>query len=395
MLWTSAVSTEPDPSAAVEETVAVLREELAGAPPDLVLAFATRHHRDDGDHIARLVAERFPRCRMMGCVAGGIVGAGREIERGPGISLVAAVLPGVDVRAFHLDSDAIPGWDASLEDWRATMGFEDEPEPHFMVIPDPFTCDATRLVAGLDLAYPSSTKVGGLASGAEEPGQTVLFVDGRTHRSGVVGLGLRGNIEVDTIVAQGCRPIGAPLFSTRSERNVIMELDGRRPSDVLQELYETLDDRDRELMRHALFIGLVMRQSQEVYGQGDFLVRNIIGLDARTGALAVGARVPPHSVVQFQLRDAATSAEELDNLLRAQLERQPQRPSGALLFSCLGRGQGLYGVPDHDSTLLREHLGPIGTGGFFCNGEIGPVQGRTHLHGYTSAFALFRSRQSH
>jgi small ligand-binding sensory domain FIST len=90
------------------------------------------------------------------------------------------------------------------------------------------------------------------------------------------------------------------------------------------------------------------------------------------------------------VRDAATSAVDLDSLLAQTRARRPNDPpSGALLFSCLGRGEHLYGRPDHDTRLLRDHLGPIPVGGFFCNGEIGPVHGTTFLHGYTSAFGLF------
>ena len=93
-------------------------------------------------------------------------------------------------------------------------------------------------------------------------------------------------------------------------------------------------------------------------------------------------------VVQFHLRDARTSAEDLDQLLG----RYRGTPAGSLLFSCLGRGMHLYGRPDHDTDLARRHFGDVPLGGFFCNGEIGPVQGTTFLHGYTSAFGLFRPR---
>jgi small ligand-binding sensory domain FIST len=93
-------------------------------------------------------------------------------------------------------------------------------------------------------------------------------------------------------------------------------------------------------------------------------------------------------VVQFHLRDARTSADDLDQLLA----RHRGTPAGSLLFSCLGRGTHLYGRADHDTDLVRRHFGDVPLGGFFCNGEIGPVQGTTFLHGYTSAFGLFRPR---
>ncbi|HTM19139.1 MAG TPA: FIST C-terminal domain-containing protein, partial [Kofleriaceae bacterium] len=193
-----------------------------------------------------------------------------------------------------------------------------------------------------------------------------------------------------TVVAQGCRPIGAPLFATRAEGNLIHELDGTPAVEVLESLYSELPARDQALFRTSLFIGVVMDERREVYRQGDFLVRNLIGIDARSGALAVSARLRANAVVQFQLRDADTSAADLQALLDA---RDGDAPAGALLFSCMGRGEMLYGRPHHDAEMFRARVGAVPLGGFFCNGEIGPVAGRTHLHGYTSSFALFRPRR--
>jgi small ligand-binding sensory domain FIST len=104
----------------------------------------------------------------------------------------------------------------------------------------------------------------------------------------------------------------------------------------------------------------------------------------------VAAEVREGSVVQFHLRDAQTSADDLAAHLRERA-REP-RPAGALLFSCLGRGRHLYGAPDHDSSVFAARYGGVPLGGFFCNGEIGPVHGRTFLHGYTSSFGLFGPR---
>jgi small ligand-binding sensory domain FIST len=201
---------------------------------------------------------------------------------------------------------------------------------------------------------------------------------------------ISGEIDVDTIVAQGCRPIGQPSFVTRCQRNVLFEIDGRPPLRVLEELYQTLGERDRELFRHSLFLGIVMNELQHEYRQGDFLIRNLIGIDQEAGAIAVGAMLHEGMVVQYHLRDARTSAEDLESLLA---RYEVTEPGGSLLFSCLGRGVHLYGRPDHDTDLFRRRLGEVPLGGFFCNGEIGPVQGRTFLHGYTSSFGIFRPRR--
>jgi small ligand-binding sensory domain FIST len=95
--------------------------------------------------------------------------------------------------------------------------------------------------------------------------------------------------------------------------------------------------------------------------------------------------------VQFHLRDAQTSIDDLDHILTSYRSRAGHdQVTGALLFSCLGRGEFLYGHRNHDTRLFADKMGQIPVSGFFCNGEIGPVAGTTYLHGYTSCFALFR-----
>jgi small ligand-binding sensory domain FIST len=201
---------------------------------------------------------------------------------------------------------------------------------------------------------------------------------------------MTGDIAVDTIVAQGCRPIGEPMPITRADGHIVRELGGKEPVAVMRALYESLAQRDRELFRHSLFVGLEMEEGNIEF-RGDFLVRNIIGVDPNTGALAVAAEVRPWQVIQFLLRDAATAEHDLTALLERYRQKQPT-PAGALLFSCLGRGMHLFGRPDHDTDLFRERVGAVPLGGFFCNGEIGPVGSHTFLHGYTSAFGLFRQK---
>jgi small ligand-binding sensory domain FIST len=265
-------------------------------------------------------------------------------------------------------------------------------DAHFIVLADPFTFDAERFVREMDSRFPGGRVVGGLASGGREPGSNGLYLDGDVYRSGVVGVALAGAIDVDILVAQGCRPIGAPMFVTRCHQNVVDQLDGQRPYDVLTDLYQTLPRRDQDLFRHSLFLGMVMRPQQE-YQQGDFLIRNVLGLDRDSGVLVVGSLVEPNSVVQFHLRDAQTSTEDLDAVLsRYRNKGTAEDAAGALMFSCLGRGAHLYGEADHDSKLVQRHLGPLALGGFFCNGEIGPVNGQTFLHGYTSSIGIFRGR---
>jgi small ligand-binding sensory domain FIST len=208
-----------------------------------------------------------------------------------------------------------------------------------------------------------------------------------------MGVAFTGDVRVDTLVAQGCKPVGRSFRVTGCRQNILTELDHKTPLLILKEMAEGLSPRDRQLMRTSLFLGLAMNPSQDERHRGDFLVRNIMGVDQGKGHLAVGALLRTGQVVQFHVRDAVTSAEDL----RAQLHGFSStkiKPKGALLFSCLGRGQHLYGQSNHDSQLFQEKVGAVPLGGFFCNGEIGPVAGTTYLHGYTSCFGLFSPKNS-
>jgi small ligand-binding sensory domain FIST len=260
-----------------------------------------------------------------------------------------------------------------------------------LLLGDPFTSNAEAITRALDAAYPDAVTAGGLASAGDAPGGNALFLGGDLYREGTVGVGLSGNVCLTTAVAQGCRPIGQPLFVTRCEGNVLLEVDGKPPLEVLNSLFERASEHDRRLFQSSLFIGVEMQPERVEYGQGDFLIRNLIGSDPDKGSLVVGTALEATQVVQFHLRDAATAATDLAERLQ-RCEAALERAEGALLFSCLGRGRGLYGRPHHDSQLFLERAGPIALGGFFGNGEIGPVEGRTFLHAYTSAFAIFGPR---
>jgi small ligand-binding sensory domain FIST len=386
MKWASSISTQAEAVAAVTEAAAGVRLGLDGQAPNLVLLFASPHYRDALVRLPSLVRERFPGARLIGCTGGGIIGAGREIEHRPALSLCAAALPGVSLHPFHFELDAAPTTPAA---WHRLI--DPRREPSFLLLPEPFSCDIDALLSGLDDAYPAARKVGGIASGGRGAGGNALFIDGEMLRDGVVGLALSGDIVIDTLVAQGCRPIGTPLIITRCEDNTILELSGQPALPVLRSLFETLDGRDRELFRHALFLGIQMKDDQLEYRQGDFLIRNLLGINPDRNAVVVASAVEPYQAVQFHLRDAEASAEDLRQHL-LDYARRGHKPAGALLFSCLGRGENLYGQPDHDSNLVINYLGSLPLCGFFCNGEIGPVGDTTFLHGYTSSFALMRPR---
>jgi small ligand-binding sensory domain FIST len=426
MQWVNALSTQPSLELALKEVVEQAQEKLKTAQlqavlvgqtqstdvlpdilsgymtkemphPHLALLFVSSAFTSEAARIMPLLEKWLDVDVLIGCSGGGISGAGQEIEDGPAISLTLAVLPGVDLFPFHIDGAHIPDLDAPPEHWIQLVNVSPQAKPHFILLSDGFGSHISELVQGLDFAYSTSVKVGGLASGGQSSGGNALFLkspastEPQLYRSGTVGVALSGNIVVDAVVAQGCRPIGQPLQVTDAQDNIILSLNEHPPLKVLQDLVSDLSPEDQRLVRNSLFIGLLMDEFKSNPEQGDFLIRVIMGIDPRIGAMAIGDRIRPGQTVQFHLRDAATSAEDLRWVLKRYRELLTgQSPVGALMFTCLGRGQYLYNEADFDTRLFQEYFGDLPLAGFFCNGEIGPVGNRTFLHGYTSAFGLFR-----
>lgn len=375
MRWSSAVSRRDD-------VAGVLAEVLVGADavgaPHLALLFVSGSHAANLGAFTEALRATFPGIQVLGAVASGVVGGGSEIEGETAVSVLLGHLPGVSFDPFVLhpeDGPWAPGrWHAA---GRADRGL--------LLLGDPYSIDLATQLPLVAAAFPGVPIVGGLGSASPDHVGPRLVVDGRLEPGGAVALGLSGPVSIATCVAQGCRPVGAPMFVTRCEANRIFELDGRPIVDVLKELHASLDPVDQALFGRALFLGVQMRDQTE-YVPGDFLIRNVVGIANDPTALVVAHLAERFQVVQFHVRDQRAAREDLDQVLAA----TDADPRGALLVSCVGRGEGLFGARDHDSSRFAARFGDVPLGGFFANGEIGPVQGTPYLHGYTSVFALFQ-----
>lgn len=405
MKWVNALSTRPSLEAAVEDVVEQAQK-LLQVPADLGLVFISSAFASEYSRLMPLLQEKLSRKNirlpaLIGCCGGGIVGIDgkgnvQEVEEGAALSLTLAHLPDVEVQTFHISTDVLPDPDSSPDDWVELMGVPPQDQPHFILLADPMSSGISELLQGLDFAYAGAAKVGGLADTGLSGSHSSLFCDFKQYRDGLVGVALSGNLVMETIVAQGCRPIGQPYQVVEGERNILLKLEEsaygktRTPLEILQGIFEDLDEEDRALAQRSLSIGIAQSAFKQTLEQGDFLIRNVLGVDPRTGAMAIGDRVRPGQRIQFHLRDAEASEDDLTMLLeRYQNQDQTSSPVGALMFACLGRGEGLYNRPNFDSRLFTRYLN-VPLSGFFCNGEIGPVGNTTFLHGYTSVFGICR-----
>ncbi|MEN0061851.1 MAG: FIST N-terminal domain-containing protein [Myxococcota bacterium] len=373
MEWASGLSVRTSMPSALAEVLAQVAK-VNG--PDLVLCFTSGGLNAQLGPLTDALSGTFRDACVMGAASHGVIGGSREIEGDPALSVVVARLPDVQLAPFvvHPD-DAI--W--SADRWRGEVAAA----RGALLFSDPYSIDVMPWLGTLQNAWPGVPIVGGLGSAEARLEGPRFVLNGAHLNGGIVGLGWSGRVRFSSRVAQGCRPIGAPMFVTRSDGNHIFELDGRPAVDVLRELHEQLDPMDQALFGNSLFIGLQMRDQTE-YAQGDFLIRNVVGVSKDPTALVIAAVPERFEVVQMHLRDARAAHEDLKSVLAPEAS-----PRGALLVSCVGRGRGLFGESNHDSDQFAERFGTVPLGGVFANGEIGPVQGQPYVHGYTSVFALF------
>jgi small ligand-binding sensory domain FIST len=200
---------------------------------------------------------------------------------------------------------------------------------------------------------------------------------------------LSGSLRTTTVVSQGCRPIGHHLIVTKTEGNVVQELGGKPALLQLKAIFDALPTSDQQLVQRGLHLGRVVNEYQDHFEQGDFLVRNVMGVDPNDGTLAVGDFFRPGQTVQFHVRDHTTADEEMRQLLAAVRDDPQSMPRAGLLFTCNGRGSRLFPEPGHDAKLLQEYLGDIPLAGFFAAGELGPIAGSNFMHGFTASAVLF------
>jgi small ligand-binding sensory domain FIST len=385
MRFHAAVSDSPNAREAAASLVRETREAMRGKV-DVIFLFLSNHHSDDAEAALEAVWLGLDPQAVVGCSAGGVIGGEREIDRGPGMSLLAGEIPGARFHPFH-----ITDWDELLEDTdelarRVGVG----PQTRAVVaFGDPFTTPVSKLLPAMDKAARGAPLVGGMASAGRQPGQNRLFHNDAAHDQGFAGLSISGAVEVQTVVSQGCRPVGRPMVITKAHDNIIEQLGGRPALAVLKELVDQMPDADKELLAEGLFFGQAISEYRERFGRGDFLVRNVIGIDDEAGTIGVAEYVRPGRTAQFHVRDADTASEDLSLLLEAQ-RTNPISPAGALLFSCNGRGSNLFDAACHDVRAAREAMPQTPVAGFFAAGEFGPVGGRNFLHGHTASFALFR-----
>lgn len=377
------VSTQAHPARAAEEAFQQAIAALEEDKPNLAFLFISPDHAPTASELVGELHSRLEDATLLGCTSQGTIGGEHEIERGPAVSLWLARLGGATLDPFELSVSMTP-------DGEAIVGFPIIPRPvqAMILLADPFTFPTQTLLESINTDYPGLPALGGQANGPG-PGHNLLILNNNVRNSGAVGLLIGGEISVTPLVSQGCKPIGQPYVVTSVEGNVIWQLGGQPPLTRLTDVLSKLPREDRGKVLHNLHLGVVIDEHKVDPQPGDFLIRGVLQADPETGAMSVGEVLTVGQTVQFQVRDAEAADADLKAMLEVQAATTGKAPAGSLMFTCNGRGSGLFGVPDHDVSALRHAFRGLPVAGMFCGGEIGPIGGMNFLHGFTASIALF------
>jgi small ligand-binding sensory domain FIST len=375
--------------AGIQKWAETLRDELRAQRVSLGLVFMAPKFFGHAKQVLEILRVHAKVPLLVGCSSSSLIVGEQEIEENAGLTLGLYALPGAQLQAFHFSKGQVeeangPGY------WRLETGLEPGQTNGWLAFIDPFHLDSETWLKTWNEAYAPLPVLGGLASGSPQDQLTQIYLNGDVFEEGGVAISVGGDVKLAGVTSQGCTPIGETWTLTKVEENIIHQIGNRPAYEVLAETFNALSAEEQQRARGNLFIGLVVNEYLEEFHRGDFLIRNLLGADPRSGTIAVGALPRQGQTVQFQRRSAAAATEDMTELLTT----ARQRIGGATIYGgclccCNGRGQNLFGRPNHDAQMVQQRLGPLGLAGFFCNGEIGPIGEKNFLHGYTASLALF------
>jgi len=368
---------------AVIQVARDLRQEM-GTNASVGFLFVTQEWRPHIEDTLELIRLHGHVPQLVGCSGWGIIGKSREIEDEPGFSLILFSLPLGSFTVTQIDENAASD-SLGPEFWHTLTGIAPDEVRSWIVLANPHFGGVETWLDEWSAAYPQVPVLGGLASARN--GEIFLMRDGDVSAAPLLAIAFKKGLIVLPLVSQGCRPIGDPSPITKAEENLILEIGNFPAYQALEAAFLSIPAEQRVSVRNNLFLGLAVSEYIDDFKQGDFLIRNILGADPQIGALAVGAYPRVGQTVQFQLRDSKSAREDLI-VASGAVKKRMSGPIGILLFSCAGRGKGLFGTSDHDAGTLADILGALPLAGFFCNGEIGPVGTKPFLHGYTASAAV-------
>jgi small ligand-binding sensory domain FIST len=364
--------------------------QLGSGPVDLAFLFASSAYAEHYPELLRRARQETGASLLLGCSGQGIIGVGKEVEDTPSLSLLTLNLPGASFRPVRFTQEQL---DKNLQppDWHRELALSPEEINAWLIFADPFQMDCEGLIDAISSAYPGIPMLGGLASSDFVEQRTFIFWNEEIFTDGGIGLAIGGDYTVLPLVSQGCDPIGETWTITKVRDDAMIEtISNRSASLMLTETFQNLRSDIQYRAQRNLLVGLAANEYVDNFERGNFLIRTLLGVDRRSGSIAIGALPRVGQTIQFQMRDADTADLDLKEMLqqtRKALANNP--PVAALLCTCNGRGENMFAEENHDAALIERYLGPLPLVGLFCNGEIGPVGSKPYLHGFTASLAIF------
>lgn len=372
-------------------TQLMAREPAAGGAlvAGLGLLYVTEGLAERLPSIAAMLDERFPGVRWVGAAAHGVFVAGAEYSEEPALVAMICELPADSWRVFS-PAHRLPTIDADRSGTpRAATA---------LVHADAASSALPESIAGLARCIDSGFLFGGLVGGVESRGPQLA---GGIVHGGLSGVAFGAEVRLLSRVTQGCVPLAQEHVITSCAAHYIEQLDERPALDVLLEDLEVRGEArhshdGEEILRalpterlaHGLMIGFAPADAQHTVGFGDYVVRNVIGIDAQNRVLAIST-IPRHGDrALFCTRSEPAARTDLIRIcteLREELESGALNVLGGHYVSCVARGEHLFGAPGAELGIVSHNLGEIPLVGFFANGEIA----HDRIYGYTGVLTLF------
>ena len=389
-LFASSLSTHANAEEAIREASEAIERGLQGRAPDLLVCFVSHHHGSVFDDFGPRLQAATGAEHVFGCTGERLIGSERETGEEPALSLWAMSAP--DAQLTPIDVTASQSTGNSVE-FNTYPVVDTQKNPFLILLGDPFSFPMAPYLEELNQRVPGLPVIGAMASGGLGAGQNLLFREHRTDHEGAIGLLIEGGVELHPAVSQGCRPVGRPHVITRTEGNLLVSLGGKPAARVLHTTMSEISEADQELLRNGPALGLAVDPLKSVFERGDFLLRGIIGHRPEDDALAIAdTSLRVGMTVQFLVRDSDSAGEDLTALAKMGAEGHDPSATGALIFSCNGRGPKMFGCDNHDIDCVQAAFDkPIPAAGFFAMGEIGPVGKQNFLHGFTASVGIIRA----
>ena len=353
-----------------QEAARLCLAQIGGPPASLGFLYATDLLADHLTDILDYFRQRTGVPHWVGSVGIGICAAGREYHDEPALAvMLGEFAPG----SFQVFSGVKSGNDLGLTSFQCGAR-----GANFAIIhADPQNNEIPDLISGVAGKMESGFLVGGLTSSRRRN----LQIADKVTAGGISGALFTDDVTIATRLTQGCTPIGPAHVITQAQRNIVIKLDERPALEVMKEDVGAALARDLNRLGGLIFAGLPVAGTDT----GDYLVRNLVGIDPARGLVAIGEVVEQGARLMFCRRDTASATADMGRMLESMKKGLYTRPRGGVYYSCLGRGANLFGPDSGELKLIEAAFGGLPLVGFFCNGEIS----HNRLYGYTGVLTLF------